>query len=340
VVSRPPARAPSGQATLADEWDAIHTILAPLLSEVGASDRRTTVLARYHAPRMNAALSEVDQVIDQLLVRMRTEPKPKQREDTRQHVRPPTTPPTGEGGPERIPRVPTPPVGAKPITRPEARPAVEPRPVTRPSDRPGEQRQVEPQQLPPLPPPIPMRAPQTKPSMPASADELDGMPPLPPAEAPKRRPTGVRPAIGFDESGPIVAVRPGTAPETYRLYDDIVNLSGLNDWDGVLISLERLLVLAKLEDHIKDFVDANEVKLLSIYETFLKSFARVPRRLPAAVDNSMPRTFLRAEKIAGVLAMIDGQVTIQELLRRSALTPLETCSVLCQLRRSGVVEVP
>lgn len=330
MVARPPARAQSGQATLADEWDAIHTILAPLLAEVGAAERRASVVTRYHAPRMSATLREVDQVIDQLLVRMRTEPKPKTREETRQHPRPPTQPPGSETGPDRIPRVPTPPIGAKPITRPEGRPS------TRPAERPAtEQRQVE-----PLPPPIPIKAPQTKPSMPASADELEGVPPLPPSDAPKRKPTGIRPAVGFDESGPLIAMRSGTAPETYRLYDDIVNLSGLNDWDGVLISLERLLVLAKLEDHIKDFVDANEVKLLSIYETFLKSFARVPRRLPPAVDNSMPRSFLRAEKIAAVLGLVDGQATIQELLRRSPLTPLETCSALCQLRRSGIVEVP
>ncbi|MCC6620839.1 MAG: hypothetical protein IT385_06270 [Deltaproteobacteria bacterium] len=330
MVTRTQSRAQSGQATLADEWDAIHTILAPLLAEVGAADRRASVLARYHAPRMHATLHEVDQVIDQLLARMRTEPKAKTREETRQ-VRAPTQPPANEGAPDRIPRVPTPPIGAKPITRPETRPAA------RPTDKTDlDQRAV----VPPLPPPIPMKAPPTRPAMPASADELEGVPPLPPVDAQKKRPTGVRPVVGFDESGPVIAVRAGTAPETYRLYDDIVNLSGLNDWDGVLISLERLLVLAKLEDHIKDFVDANEVKLLSIYETFLKSFARVPKRLPPAIDNSMPRSFLRAEKIATVLGLIDNQIAIQELLRRSPLTPLETCSALCQLRRSGIIEVP
>jgi len=337
VVNRGPARA-SSASTLADEWDAIHTILAPLLGESGAAERRAAVLARYNAPRMGTTLQEVDQVIDQLLVRMRTEPKPKTREETRPHPRVPTQPPAAERAPDRSrvqaepPAVPRAPAG-KPITRPVERPD-----AVRPS-APVAERRVE--RAPDLPPPIPIKPP-TRTSTPVVADELDGVPPLPPTgeAAPKKKPTGVRPAIGYDESGPIVVAKPGNAPETFPLYDDIVTLSTLNDWDGVLISLERLLVLARLEDHIKDFVDTNEVKLLSIYETFLKSFSRVPRRLPPAVDNSMPRPFLRAEKIAQVLQMIDGQVTIQEILRRSALTPLETCSALCQLRRAGVVEVP
>lgn len=331
MVTRAPGRG-GVTPTLADEWDAIHTILGPLLSEAGAAERRGAVLARHAAPRLTATLAELDQVIEQLMVRMRTEPKGKAREDTRQHQRVPTQPPA-DGRPP-----------SKPITRPTERPEptrppptpeqkpVE-RPVSRPTERPAPKDAL-------VPPPIPIKPP-TKSQMPAVADELDGVPPLPPADSPpKKRPTGVRPAIGFDESGALVPAKSGTAPETFLLYDDIVTLSGLNDWDGVLISLERLLVMARLEDHVKEFVDANEVKLLSIYETFLKSFARVPKRLQASIDNSMPRPFLRAEKIAAILQMVDGKATIQDMLKRSALSPLETCSALCQLRRAGVVEVP
>jgi len=305
---------PASTPTLADEWDAIHTILAPLLSEPTAAERRATLLAKYGQPRFGATLGEIDQVIDALLVRMRTEPKSARREESRSN----------------LPRVPTQPpadMGAKRAAPPP------PLPVAQAPNKPAA-----------VPPPIPaFKAPDKGDKHIEPQDELDGMPPLPPAvpagEGPPKTRRG-KPAIGYDESGALVPMRSGTAPETYFLYDDIVTLSGLNDWDGVLISLERLLVLAKLEDHIKEFVDANEVKLLSIYETFLKSFGRVPKRLPAAVDNSMPRPFLRAEKIAGVLAMIDGKVTIQEILKRSTLTPLETCSALCQLRRAGVVDVP
>ncbi|MFO0745704.1 MAG: hypothetical protein U1F43_08525 [Myxococcota bacterium] len=250
-----------------------------------------------------------------LMVRLRSERQVKAREDTRPHPRVPTQPPGAERAERARERTPT----------PATVPPLPPRP----------------QHTPPIPPPIPIKPPSDK-AGPATADELDAMPPLPPVESTPRKkvPTAVKPLIGFDESGPVVPPRSATAPETYQLYDDIVTLSGLNDWDGVLISLERLLVLAKMEDHIKEFVDANEVKLLGIYETFLKSFGRVPKRLPAAVDNSMPRPFLRAEKIAAVLGMIDGKVTIQEILKRSALSPLETCSAICQLRRAGVVDVP
>jgi hypothetical protein len=53
----------------------------------------------------------------------------------------------------------------------------------------------------------------------------------------------------------------------------------------------------------------------------------------------MPRAFMRAEKIALVLPFVDGAATINEIFKRSPFSPLETCSVLCQLRRSGVIEI-
>lgn len=322
---------PTSGATLADEWDAIHTILAPLLADAGAAERRATALARHGQARHATGLAEIDHVIEALALRMRTEPKGKTREETRPHARAPTTPPpiTDRGSPA-LPARPEP--AERKVERARVEPKVEVPPPPVPELPQTRESPRTPQVAPPLPPPVPV-----KPTADAPRPEV---PPLPPAEPKKRAPTVVKPLIGYDESGATIPPRPATSPETYHLYDDIVMLSGLNDWDGVLISLERLLVLAKMEDHIKEFVDANEVKLLGIYETFLKSFGRIPKRLPAAIDNSMPRPFLRAEKIAAVLGMIDGKTSIQDILRRSALSPLETCSALCQLRRAGVVEVP
>lgn len=172
------------------------------------------------------------------------------------------------------------------------------------------------------------------------------VPPLPPAAAPappppappKRAVLQVRAA---DEvTGPLLLAVPGNAPETFHLYDDIVMLSAMNDRDGLMISLERLLVLARLEDHVRVFIDANEAKLVGLYEGQLKAFSRAPKRRPPAVDNSMPRAFLRGEKVAAVLQLVDGSATINEICQRAApLTRLEALSVLAQLQRSGIIEV-
>ena len=88
------------------------------------------------------------------------------------------------------------------------------------------------------------------------------------------------------------------------------------------------------------FIDANEPKLVGLYEGQLKSFTRAPARRPPAIDNTMPRAFLRGEKVAAVLRLIDGTATIIEIVQRSApLTRIETLSVLAQLQRSGIIEV-
>ena len=149
------------------------------------------------------------------------------------------------------------------------------------------------------------------------------------------------PVYGPDEvSGPIVFARPGNAPETFLLYDDIVMLSSMNDRDGLLISLERLLILAKLEDHVRVFIDANEPKLVGLYEAQLKSFSKVPRRKMPAIDNTMPRVFLRGEKIAAVLAVIDGKATVSEIVQKvTTFTRIETLSCLAQMQRAGMIDV-
>jgi len=159
-------------------------------------------------------------------------------------------------------------------------------------------------------------------------------PPVPP----KRATPPIRSAD--DADGPLVMARPGNAPETFLLYDDIVMLSAMNDRDGLLISLERLLVLSKLEDHVRVFIDANESKLVGLYESQLKAFSKVPKKRPPAVDNTMPRVFLRGEKVAEVLLLIDGKASINDIVQRAeGLNRIETLSVIAQLQRAGILDI-
>jgi hypothetical protein len=198
--------------------------------------------------------------------------------------------------------------------------------------------------IPPLPvdaalPPLP--EPQRK--RPKTADEL-GAPPLPTAQiAPRtsaRRTSKSLPIVPPEAvEGTIIPARAGDGPEARLLYDDIVNLSAMSDRDGLVISLERLILMSKLEDHVKAFVESNEVKLMGIYESELKSFSKTPKRRPPSIENTMPRAFLMSEKVALILPLCDGKNNINEILRRSPLTVVETCSVLSQLRRVGILEI-
>jgi hypothetical protein len=149
-------------------------------------------------------------------------------------------------------------------------------------------------------------------------------------------------APGSSGSGPSQALLepiPGTAPATYLLYDDIVQLSALNDWDAAFISIERLLVLARVEDHVGDFVRSNEAHLLGLYEPALKSFSRVPKRREQQAAHGMHRVFLNNAKVAEVLALVDRKLAIRKMFDSSKLSRLEVCATLVVLQRAGVLEI-
>lgn len=343
-------------ASALEEGDQIHAILRPLLAEPGAAERRAKVLAKKSEVRA-LAYAELDQTIDQLLARMRIDPRPAKQKTRPPPSREPTRPPAAEVRADAskaptthdIPAVPgaaIPPLPpAVPGTREGGRPRVDvpppvpPGPVKSPEAEPARRAEVAP---PPVPPEVPRAATRTgaRPTPPVPA-----VPPMPAAGVASAGPATPRrasqPIHSADAvTGPIVAARPGDAPETFLLYDDIVTLSSMNDRDGLMISLERMLLLARLEDHIRVFIDANEAKLIGLYESQLKSFSRVPKRRPAAIDNTMPRAFLRAEKVAAILPLIDGQATIADIVVRAApLHRIETLSVLAQLQRAGIIEV-
>lgn len=293
-----------------DEAEQIHALLKHRFTAPGASEKRRVTLA--NASPATAGWEELDALIDALIVRMRVDPRPTQsRPRTRDATRPPGPPPVPPTAP--APRVPIPPI---------------PVPETR------EAKRLEAEAPPPLPPLPPKAAEPVRPP----PDEIEA-PPIP-TDGKVRKATTTLPVVPADQvDGAVVLSRPGNAPETFLLYDDIVTLSTMADREGLLISLERLLVLARLEDHVRQFVESNEVKLMGLYESELKSFSRVPKRKPAVVENTMPRVFLRGEKIAAVLPLVDGNASISEIVRRSSLTPVETCSVLSQLKRAGLLDV-
>jgi hypothetical protein len=303
-----------------DEAAQIHALLAPLLSEADAGARRRSLLEAA-GPLPARAWDELDQLIDALQGRLRADPRAKAREPTRppRDVRPPSAP--------KVDPAPLAPRAEQEALNTAVTRRLPP-PLPGPSEAPASP-------LPPLPEPQRKR--------PKTADEL-GAPPLPTAQvAPRtstRRTSKSLPLVDPETiEGTILPARPGDSPETRLLYDDIVNLSAMSDRDGLVISLERLILLAKLEDHVRAFVESNEVKLMGIYESELKSFSRVPKRRPPSIENTMPRAFLKSEKVALVLPLCDGKSTITEITRRSPLSVIETCSVLSQLRRVGILEI-
>lgn|GEM_PF-1859594 len=201
-----------------------------------------------------------------------------------------------------------------------------------------------------VPPAIQRRAPlemPEPPDLPSTRAEVDiddlhlrDMPPLPegihlePPPIPTKqrqraipRGTEVLPALMADS-------------KTARLlYEDILWLVAINDWKAAMVSIERILVGVRFEGTLREFFEFNEVKLLNLFESFLGKFTRVPRRRPRTIENAMPDGYERTEKLMAVLALVDGERTMQEILRESPYTPLETCSALNQARRCGVIEV-
>ncbi len=315
-----------GHTTPHDEAEQIHAILGPMLTEAGARERRRALLEAA-GPAPERPWSELDLLLDNLIGAASSLGRSRNDARRREPTRPPreTRPPTVPKPPAVLPVEPPPPVPTNEDPRAAATrrlgSGIAPLAVDT--------------ALPPLPEPQRKR--------PKTADEL-GAPPLPTSQiAPRtstRRTSKSLPVVAPESvQGTIIPARAGDGPEARLLYDDIVNLSAMSDRDGLVISLERLVLMSKLEDHVKAFVESNEVKLMGIYESELKSFSKTPKRRPPSIENTMPRAFLMSEKVALVLPLCDGKSTITEITRRSPLTVVETCSVLSQLRRVGILEI-
>jgi hypothetical protein len=167
--------------------------------------------------------------------------------------------------------------------------------------------------------------------LPAAANALEAGPVL--GEDVPTRPRAKRPK----------AARVGTADQARRaaalLYEDVLWLFSINDGEGALVSLERLLVLGELEGEAAEFVRLNSDKLVDIYREYMGSFEAVPRKGAMELDG-MPDGYFDLEALATVHEMVDGKLTIAELVQASPLQPLTTCAALEQLKRSGVLAIP
>ncbi|MEZ4265235.1 MAG: hypothetical protein R3F39_02565 [Myxococcota bacterium] len=139
------------------------------------------------------------------------------------------------------------------------------------------------------------------------------------------------------------AAKVGTADQARRaaalLYEDVLWLFSINDGEGALVSLERLLVLGQIEGEAAEFMRLNSDKLIDIYREYMGSFDAVPRKGNTELDG-MPDGYFDLEVLSSVHALIDGKLSIQKLIEASPLTPLTTCAALEQLKRSGVVAIP
>jgi len=122
------------------------------------------------------------------------------------------------------------------------------------------------------------------------------------------------------------------------LYEDIVWLFAVNDGEGALISLERMLMLGEPQGDAKEFVETNHGKLLHLYEDYMGPFDRVTRLGDVDAHVEMPAGYLDAKPIAEVLQFVDGKLTISEILERAEVPTLVGCAALKQLNRAQVVE--
>jgi hypothetical protein len=119
------------------------------------------------------------------------------------------------------------------------------------------------------------------------------------------------------------------------LYDDVLYLFHCGDKEGALISLERLLLLAPQNDDVQRFISVNEKKLLEVYEDVLGSFSLVPERVENPPD--MPDVHREQKRFNLVMEHVNGENSIHSLFDILPWSPLESCAILSQLQRCGML---
>ncbi len=168
---------------------------------------------------------------------------------------------------------------------------------------------------------------EAEPPVAEPAPEVEPSPAEP--ELPEPAPAG--------EGGPAFpGEMPGYPSEVELLYEDLIWLFQNGDTDGAMVSLERLLVLAPMNESIRAFVRLNEDKLLRLYEGVIGPWTNVPRVL-AQVDVPLPALHQRHEKFKTILHLVNAQRTLGRIIEESYFLPLETCAVLNQLLRAKVI---
>jgi hypothetical protein len=162
-------------------------------------------------------------------------------------------------------------------------------------------------------------------------------PPLPAME-PELPPPGLTAVV----PGPRTWQKPPKFREVstvQALLNDVMWLLEIKDGEGMLISLERLLVSHRLEGELAAFADENETKLMNVYESYLGPFTRTVKSSTLAADKVMPDAFLTSAKVACISELVREGLSLDSLLKTSPYSVLETCCVVSQLRRVGLATV-
>ena len=120
------------------------------------------------------------------------------------------------------------------------------------------------------------------------------------------------------------------------LLEDIVSLQAIEDREGALVSLERLLTVAPMSAQVESFLSHNESKLLQYYESLFGPWSRVARIKPG---DAMPAGYYKLPKIQAVVALMDGKAPLHDVISRCGLRRIEACAVLSQLSRSGSLDL-
>ena len=127
------------------------------------------------------------------------------------------------------------------------------------------------------------------------------------------------------------------SPEVNQLYDDVLWLFSVNDFEAALISLERLMIMSHPEGEVASFVELNASKLLNLYESLIGPFDKIPSQKPnGAVGLS---AMLGYAPLATTLALVDGQRSITDIIAASEQGALQTSGVLNQLNRAGFISL-
>lgn len=120
------------------------------------------------------------------------------------------------------------------------------------------------------------------------------------------------------------------------LLEDIVSLQAIEDREGALVSLERLLTVAPMSAQVESFLSHNESKLLQYYESLFGPWSRVARIKPG---DAMPSGYYKLPKIQAVVSLMDGKLPLSDVISRCGLRRIEACAVLSQLSRSGSLDL-
>jgi len=143
-----------------------------------------------------------------------------------------------------------------------------------------------------------------------------------------------RPAVEPDATDIVTPGVSGWQAEVELLYNDVLRLFSLGDTDGALVSMERLLIIAPINDQIRNFLRVNESKLMKLYEGVMGPWSNVPHKVDAP---NAPAFFQQHAKFKSILHLVDGKRDLGGILEESYFLPLETCAVLNQLVRSKVI---